>query len=320
MPDSGTNGREVSSDVRSPTTVGLIGLGLIGSVIARKLQRAVWTLYGWDVNEEARLNFLSIIGTQVVDVPQMLDCCDTIVLSLPSDRVVAEVLSAHVDRLRPGQLILDTSTGSPRGTIELAARLEAKGIEYIDATISGSSVQLANGTAVLFIGARDQGLKRVENLLQTLAEKKFHVGGPGAGAQMKLISNLVLGLNRAALAEGLAYARAKGMDLPTTLHLLRESMAYSRIMDTKGEKMVESDFTPQARLSQHAKDVGLILEDAVRSGLQLPLSEAHDKLLKRATELGWGDSDNSAIIKAYEQAKSEPENLADQSSQSPGSR
>ncbi len=303
MAESRNGGSEISAGVRSPS-IGLIGLGLIGSVIACKLHRPPWTVYGWDIDEVARRNFLSHIGTQVLDIPEMLDCCDTIVLSLPSDRVVAEVLSAHIDQLRRGQLIVDTSTGSPMATVEIAARLEAKGIDYIDATISGSSAQLANGTAVLFIGARIQGLQRSEELLQALAEKKFHVGGPGAGAQMKLISNLVLGLNRAALAEGLAYARAKGMDLPTTLHLLRESMAYSRIMDTKGEKMIESDFTPQARLSQHAKDVGLILEDALRSGLQLPLSEAHDALLRRATELGWGDSDNSAIIKAYEPAPS----------------
>lgn len=118
---------------------------------------------------------------------------------------------------------------------------------------------------------------------------------------MKLVTNLVLGLNRAALAEGLAFAESLGLDPAMALAVLRESMAYSRIMDTKGPKMVARNFTPEARLSQHLKDVRLIREAAARVGRSLPLSTEHQRLLELAESLGLGDHDNSAILDAIRQ-------------------
>ena len=112
---------------------------------------------------------------------------------------------------------------------------------------------------------------------------------------MKLVTNLVLGLNRAALAEGLVFAQQLDLDLTQALDVMRRSMAYSRIMDTKGEKMITQDFTPQAKLSQHLKDVRLML---AASSIPLPLSETHRQLLEKAEALGFGDADNSAVIKA----------------------
>ena len=113
---------------------------------------------------------------------------------------------------------------------------------------------------------------------------------------MKLVTNLVLGLNRAALAEGLAFAESLGLDPAATLGVLRDSMAYSRIMDTKGPKMIARDFIPEARLSQHLKDVRLIL----KSGGTLPLSTLHRDLLEQLENAGHGELDNSAIIKAFQ--------------------
>jgi 3-hydroxyisobutyrate dehydrogenase-like beta-hydroxyacid dehydrogenase len=135
------------------------------------------------------------------------------------------------------------------------------------------------------------------DVFATFASDVVHVGRVGNGARMKLVTNLVLGLNRAALAEGLAFASALGLEGAATLEVMRRSMAYSRIMDTKGEKMINGDFTTQAKLSQHLKDVRLILS---ASTLDLPLSAAHCALLEKAVTLGLGDLDNSALIRTYE--------------------
>ena len=116
---------------------------------------------------------------------------------------------------------------------------------------------------------------------------------------MKLVSNLVLGLNRAALAEGLAFGSAIGLEPQAVLDVLRGSMAASRIMDTKGRKMIERDYAVQARLTQHLKDVRLMLDAAERLGLSLPLSAAHAELLEQAEAAGFGAVDNSAVIEAY---------------------
>jgi 3-hydroxyisobutyrate dehydrogenase-like beta-hydroxyacid dehydrogenase len=129
-----------------------------------------------------------------------------------------------------------------------------------------------------------------------MGQSVFHVGPCGSAAKMKLISNLVLGLNRAALAEGLAFAEAIGIPPAAALPVLTGSMAYSRAMDVKGRKMIERDFSVQARLSQHLKDVRLMLRAAAKAGMTLPLSDVHRQLMERAEAAGLGDLDNSAII------------------------
>ena len=115
---------------------------------------------------------------------------------------------------------------------------------------------------------------------------------------MKLIVNLVLGLNRAVLAEGLALATACGMDGQQVLDVLRQGPAYSTVMDTKGSKMVLEEFAAEARLTQHLKDVQLIRQLGVENKHPLPLSQVHEKLLERAVQLGYGAADNSAVIMA----------------------
>jgi 3-hydroxyisobutyrate dehydrogenase-like beta-hydroxyacid dehydrogenase len=137
----------------------------------------------------------------------------------------------------------------------------------------------------------------LDSATHTFAAETIHVGSCGSGAKMKLLTNLVLGLNRAALAEGLVFAQQLDLDPQQSLDVLRRSMAYSRIMDTKGEKMLSEDFAPQARLAQHLKDVRLML---AASDISLPLTETHRRLLEQAVTRGFGEADNSAIIKAIQ--------------------
>ena len=143
-----------------------------------------------------------------------------------------------------------------------------------------------------------------DDLWAVLGQNTFYVGASGNAARMKLVSNLVLGLNRAALAEGLVLAEALGLDLATTLEVLRGSPAYSRQMDTKGPKMLASDFAPQARLSQHLKDVQLMLQAAREQGVTLSLTETHRRLLAQAEWLGLGELDNSAIYRVLRESSS----------------
>src|SRR5262245_26348020 len=170
--------------------------------------------------------------------------------------------------------------------------LSARSVIYLDATVSGSSVQVRDGHAVFLVGGPDDEFRASHELLSRIAGKVFHVGPAGSGARMKLVTNLVLGLNRAALAEGLHFASSLGLDPTAALAVVKECPSYSRAMDAKGEKMVRGDFAPEARLSQHLKDVRLMLAEAGRAGAGLPLTEAHRELLERAEALGLGSLDN----------------------------
>ena len=117
---------------------------------------------------------------------------------------------------------------------------------------------------------------------------------------MKLAVNLVLGLNRAVLAEGLAFARRCGLDLDAVLQILKASAAYSRVMDAKGRKMIDQEFSPEAKLAQHLKDVKLILHEGESSQATLPFTTLHARLLAQLAERGLGECDNSAVIRAFE--------------------
>jgi 3-hydroxyisobutyrate dehydrogenase-like beta-hydroxyacid dehydrogenase len=205
-----------------------------------------------------------------------------------------------------GLIILDTTTGEPTQTANLGARLAAQGVRYLDAPISGSSEQTRRGEATVIVGGDRRAFEACADLWPVMGAKVFHVGACGSAAKMKLISNLVLGLNRAALAEGLAFAEAVGVSPAAALEVMAGSNAYSRAMDTKGRKMVERDFAVQARLSQHLKDVRLMIAAAKAVGLKLPLTDTHRRLMEQAEAAGLGDVDNSAIIEVLRKAQPGP--------------
>jgi 3-hydroxyisobutyrate dehydrogenase-like beta-hydroxyacid dehydrogenase len=173
-------------------------------------------------------------------------------------------------------------------------------VKYLEAPFSGSSEQARNREATALVAGEREAYAACRDLWDCLAAKTFYVGAWGNAVKMKLVTNLVLGLNRAVLAEGLVLAAAAGLDMQESLEVLLNSPAYSRTMDAKGPKMVRGEFSPQARLSQHIKDVRLMLEEAARAGVTLPISAVHLKLLERAESAGLGELDNSAIIRVLQ--------------------
>ena len=278
--------------------VGLIGVGLVGSALAERFVRGGWRLIGYDRRPECMQALTSLGGTAVESARAVAEIVPYIVLCLPDSDAVEEVVR-EIEDVSAGRMIVDTTTGDPERTARLGARLKAADIDYVDATIAGSSRQVRDGDVIVMAGGEAEAVARCERLFREFASQWFHVGPWGSGARMKLVFNLVLGLNRAVLAEGLSLARASGLDVEVALAILQEGVAYSEVMDTKGPKMIAGDFTAEARLSQHHKDVRLILEAGVRAGIDLPLSRTHERLLASVEEQGLGEADNSAIIRAF---------------------
>ena len=283
-------------------TIGLIGTGLMGSAISDRLRSAGFRVLAWDRDAKR----LAGSGAQAAsDARAVARSCGRIVLSLPDSHVVGQVIGEMGDELRRGTVIVDTSTGEPEGALRCAEAMQARGGTYLEATISGSSEQLRRGEALAMVGGDEESLGRCHDIFAALGGTIVPVGGSGDAARMKLVTNLVLGLNRAALAEGLAFAEALGLDPARTAAILKASAAYSRIMDSKAEKMIQRDFRPVARLAQHAKDIDLMLRAAESGGLRLPLTEAHRDLLAKAMAAGLGDLDNSAVIEAIRKERHE---------------
>jgi len=281
-------------------TVGLIGLGLVGTAVAEVLLSRGFEIVGFDI-DAARCANLRAIGGRVTASPQEIArAVPRVVLSLPDTNVVREVVEGPnglVKAEKPPRHIIDTTTGDPKETIRLAQRLEQRGICLLDATISGSSDQVRNREAVFMVGGDKTAFDRCTDILAALSEEVFYLGPSGSGSKAKLASNLVLGLNRLVLAEGLVFAERLGLDLEGFLELLKVSPAYSAAMEIKGEKMLRQDFTPQSRIRQHHKDVSLILKYARQAGQELPLSRVHRDILEKAMAAGEGDLDNAAVIR-----------------------
>jgi len=277
--------------------VGVVGIGLVGLAIVERLRAARIKVLGYDIDPARCEALRQAHGVVAGNANDVFGACDNVVLALPDGGLTATVVREALPVMQAGALVVDCGTGEPEHAVALAVRLAARGIRALDAPLAGSSQQIRDGTAVMMIGGDRDACDVLEPVLAAIAERRFLLGPPGSGARAKLAMNLLLGLNRAALAEALVFAESQKLDLAAFLNLARATPAYSRAVDVKGQLMIDGEFAPpQSRIRQHRKDVGLMLEAAQRGGRTLPLSRVHAALLDAAIADGAGDLDNAAII------------------------
>ena len=281
-------------------TIGLIGLGLVGTALAEQLLANGYPVIGYDI-VQAQCDRFGQLGGQAADSPRRVaEAVDYLLLSLPDTTVVCQVIEGAAGVLsgqRIPSYLIDTTTGDPTETVALAKRLSHRGSFLLEATICGSSSQLRKKEAVLMVGGERSAFDVCTGLLHALSERTFYVGPSGSGSKVKLATNLVLGLNRLVLAEGLVFAEKLGLDQGTFLDVLRAGPGYSVAMDVKGEKMLTGDFTAESRIRQHRKDVSLMLKYAQDCAQDLPLSRVHSDILDSAMAAGDGDLDTCAVIR-----------------------
>lgn len=286
-------------------SIGLVGLGLVGTALGARLVRAGFAVLGFDRRAEACDAWRQGGGAVASDLGELGRRCERVVLAVFDTTGVLEVVESPAGLLAAGRTtaacvtraIVDCSTGHPEALEALAARLRALGVDFLEAPLSGSSRQIADGSATMLVGAEAESVARHATLLDALATHRIHVGGAGMGARAKLATNLVLGLNRAALAEGMVFAERLGIAPSTFVDIVLATPARSDAAQVKGGMMARGEFAPQSRIRQHLKDVELMLAAAGATGQALPLSEAHARLLRRAIEAGDGDLDNAAIVR-----------------------
>jgi 2-hydroxy-3-oxopropionate reductase len=284
--------------------IGFVGLGLMGSGMARNLIAAGFPLVGYDVDRN-KVEAMVRAGGRKVESPEQIPAqVDVIILSLPNSHVVNGVVTDALrlfEAGRRGLILIDTTTADPILSEGLAERLREKGIEMLDATLSGTSKMCAEREITLMAGGKEEVFKECEEIFCAIGKETSFMGKNGSGALTKLIVNLVLGLNRMVLAEGLALTKRLGMDQYRLLEVLKKSAAYSKAMDMKGSKMIEKDFLPpEGKLAFHLKDVQLILDLGKRCNFPLFLSSLHAQALASEVAKGRGEWDNADIISFYQ--------------------
>lgn len=281
--------------------VGVIGLGLIGTSLAKRLLEASFAVHGYDIDPARMANFAKLGGNPAASLRDAARAAKIIVLSVfNTDQVDAVVDGAggvpHLE-LEAGHAVVCTSTCDPDRVAALAAKVAPRGIRFLEMPLSGNSDQIALGNGIGMVGGAREVMEELAPVLGALCSKYFYLGSAGAAGRAKLAVNLIGGLNRAVMAEGLSFAEAMGLELEAFLEVLKASAAYSRTMDNRGLKMIHSDFAPHAKLSQSRKDFALMHSVAARVGQQLPLAGLYVDLIESCLAHGEGDLDNSAVIK-----------------------
>ena len=280
-------------------SVGLIGIGLMGEAFARRLIGAGIAVVGYDVDPARTAHLATLGGQPAASIAEAAQRCEAILLAVFStdqvEQVVEEDILPAVGE-GSGKVVLCASTCDPDRIAALGARLAKRGLALLETPVSGTSEQVRRGQGVGLIGGDAEIAARVAPVLAALFQSYVHVGGVGDGGRAKLAVNLILGLNRLALAEGLVFAERLGLDPKAFLPIARASAAYSQVMDTKGPKMLARDFAPEGRVRQTLKDARLMLDQARRRGQRLPLLEVHADVLEACVRAGDGDRDNSIVI------------------------
>lgn len=289
--------------------VGILGIGLIGTALARRLAGAGLDVVGFDVDAARREALAAIGGKALPSVADVARAADRILVSVFDTGQVEDVvegkggLAEIAAETGAEKLVLVVSTCDPDRIARLAGRLEGSPVRLLEAPISGTSAQVAAGDGVGLVAGDRKDADAAADILAAICKTFHFMGATGNGGRTKLAVNLILGINRAGLAEGLVFADALGLPLPAFLDAAKDSAAYSQIMDVKGDRMIAGDFSPQGRVAQSTKDARLMVEAASAAGQDLPLGRAYLDLLEKSIEAGDGDLDNSAVMREIQRRK-----------------
>jgi|SRR5271165_5078199 len=279
--------------------IGLIGLGLMGSALAARLIAAGFAVTGFDIDAAKCAELTRDGGIAAASTPNVFARCRTIVLALfEASQIEAIFADLAPDVADPGTILICITTCAPERMMNLARRAADHGLSLIEAPISGTSAQTRDGSAAALIAGEPRAVQAVQPVLDALCPQQVFIGRIGDASRTKLAINLILQNNRAALAEGIAFAESMGLNAAAFLAAARQSAAYSSVMDVKGEKMLLRDFTPQSHIAQTLKDAELILDEARRQGQSLPVTTVQAALLRTTIALLGGEVDSAAIVEA----------------------
>jgi len=280
--------------------VGVIGAGLMGTACSKRLRQAGFEVVAYDV-DPAKLARLG--ARAAASIAAVAQACESTVICVFSTEQVEQVLEGAGGIAGAGgtvgHTVICTSTCDPNRLAALAARVGRRGVRFLETPISGTSRQVADGDGVGLIGGERAVMDAAAPVLDAICPRRFYLGAVGNGSRAKLAVNLILGLNRAAMAEGLAFAARLGLDPVAFLEVARGSAAHSQVMDVKGPLMARREYgNPQSRVDQSLKDFKLMLAQARAAGQELLFATVYAQLLEDCVRRGEGEWDNSAILEA----------------------
>ena len=298
--------------------VGLIGLGAMGSGMAKSLRRAGHSVHVYDVRTEVAQAFAQDGGVACESLAQLGAACDVVISVVVNAAQTEAVLfgaddakddgcadskessSACAAAMKPGSVFVMCSTVDPNWSIALEKRLAALGILYIDAPISGGAAKAASGDMTMMSAGTPAAYAKAEPLLNAMAAKVYRLGDTaGAGSKVKIINQLLAGVHIAAAAEAMALGLREGVDPAALYEVITHSAGNSWMFENRMAHVLAADYTPLSAVDIFVKDLGLVLDMARASKFPLPLSSTAHQMFMQASSAGYAREDDSAVIKIF---------------------
>lgn len=278
--------------------IGYIGLGLMGKACARNLMKAGHKLYVWARRPESTQG---LEGANVcASIADLAAAVEVLFLNVTNSNDVESILFSDkgvVQGGKKGLTVVDMSTISAIATREMAKKLEALGMELVDAPVSGGTIGATNGTLTIMVGASEATFERIKPLLLHMGSSVTRIGDSGAGQVAKSCNQIVVTGTVLAVAEAIRFARAAGVDPVPIREALLGGFAGSKILEVHGNRMIKDDFAPGFKTVLHAKDMHIVHDIAEAMSLALPVSEVGLRMLEQAVDAGYGEEDSSVMFK-----------------------
>jgi 3-hydroxyisobutyrate dehydrogenase-like beta-hydroxyacid dehydrogenase len=287
------------------STIGIVGLGLLGHAIASRLIEAGHSVIGFDVLPD-RVSALAVMGgtpaSSAAAVAQSAEAVCTLLPSLVTAEAAILGAGGILAGARPDLAVIQMSTISPTLTERLAREVTARGLGFLDCPVSGTSSMVERGDGIFFVGGDRALFERWQPVLESVLARAVLVGRVGQAMVLKLVANLLVALNSAAAAEALTLARKSGLDLPLALDVLNASAAASSMLKVRGPMIVRGEFPAQMKLDLFMKDIHLMQEAATAVGAPLPFTDLAERLYAAAQAAGHGGEDLAVVVTALDSA------------------
>ena len=278
-------------------TIAVLGIGFMGFPMARRLCEAGFNVNAWNRSPD-KAERLAPFGAKVHMVAaEAVRGADIVVSMLESGAVVGDVLFSQgvAEAMKPGTLFIDMASIKPREARDHAARLGALGVNHLDSPVSGGTVGAEQGKLVIMVGGKPADFARAQAVFDVFG-RATHVGPHGAGQLTKLANQMIVGITIGAVAESLLMCEKGGADMAKVREAITGGFADSRILQVHGQRMVERDFAPRARMSVQLKDMRNALATAEEIGFEAPITTLFEKLYADGIDHGLTDLDHSGLF------------------------
>lgn len=284
-------------------TVGFIGLGIMGKPMAKNVLKAGYPLVVYE--KSAACEELRELGAAVKPSYEALGAaCDVVITIVPDSPEVKEVVLGEkglVHGMKAGSVLIDMSSISPVASREIAEELAKRGIDMLDAPVSGGEPGAINGTLTIMVGGKPDVFDAMKDLLLSMGASATLCGGSGAGNTTKLANQIITAVNIAAVSEALVLGKSLGVDPGSIFEAIRGGLAGSAILNAKAPMMIERNFKPGFKCELHLKDLKNVLSAGATVNASLPMAQKAYSMFEALCEKGAGPEDHSALVKFYEE-------------------